>query len=745
MTALAAAIDAARRRPGVAAGLAVTLIVTCFWWPALFGGLAVLHSDAGAHGLPLMQLLTNWIWHGGAVSWSAGIYGGHPIFAEGQGGFADPLNLFFAACVTPLVGAVVSMNWFHAATMLLEGFGIVATCRVLGQGAASCVLAAVITILAPVWTMQQENVTISASLAALPWALCAAEYWAARPGAWRAAGIGASLALVVLGGYPQAAHAAVLYLAVRLALALPPGLSWRRLAAGVFIAAGVGLGLAAVQLVPLAQLVALSHRAGGVALPWRWAPDMYLRGLLFVHSAGGWNASFLGNVLAVALLPASWFAPNSRPARAHLAAVVFSVVLATEYANPLFPLLYEHDLVPGLHFFRLTQMYGVAACAGVGVLAGFAVEAMAVRRAARLAFLAGVAGSLGLAWHTGFRDMLPVVLAVLAIALTAVLAVPRFPARALTPLVAGLGVVVACVTELRPFPFLPRTLTAEPDTIKRLKAEPDWRAYRTLDSSALEGFALVDPAGSNYPASFRDMYAGFAGMSATLWGVDSLNGALALTLRRRELAEPVLNAELAGSTLAGPGNRLSDLLGVRYLAVSKACPPGTLQATVLATGPVLVCRNLVAAPRLQLFDHAVAAPSLEQALDLSAHGRALVVETTGALPALAGAAHASLVPEKLRDTEYRARVTTDAPVWLFVADADYPGWQATIDGADAPVFAAQVLGKAVLVPPGIHAVRFHYVPRAIYLGAAITGLTLLILGVAGAWPRAGRVRARHAV
>ncbi len=54
------------------------------------------------------------------------------------------------------------------------------------------------------------------------------------------------------------------------------------------------------------------------------------------------------------------------------------------------------------------------------------------------------------------------------------------------------------------------------------------------------------------------------------------------------------------------------------------------------------------------------------------------------------------------DVEYEFNVHARKPVWLFIADANYPGWQAEIDGHSTPVYSAQVLGKAVFVPSGIH-------------------------------------------
>ena len=46
--------------------------------------------------------------------------------------------------------------------------------------------------------------------------------------------------------------------------------------------------------------------------------------------------------------------------------------------------------------------------------------------------------------------------------------------------------------------------------------------------------------------------------------------------------------------------------------------------------------------------------------------------------------------------------------WLILSESAFPGWSATIDGKDAPLHTANYLFQAVLVPEGVHTVRFEY-------------------------------------
>jgi hypothetical protein len=71
----------------------------------------------------------------------------------------------------------------------------------------------------------------------------------------------------------------------------------------------------------------------------------------------------------------------------------------------------------------------------------------------------------------------------------------------------------------------------------------------------------------------------------------------------------------------------------------------------------------------------------------------------------------------------QAVISAHAPepgAWLVLADVDFPGWLADVDGTPAPIARANGLFRAVWLGPGPHRVVFRYAPRSFARGAWLT-------------------------
>jgi hypothetical protein len=114
------------------------------------------------------------------------------------------------------------------------------------------------------------------------------------------------------------------------------------------------------------------------------------------------------------------------------------------------------------------------------------------------------------------------------------------------------------------------------------------------------------------------------------------------------------------------------------------------------------------------------------------------VEGRGAEGAVvAGDADPVTVEELARVTHYapervEIEVTVEAPGYLVLTDAWYPGWEATVDSVPVPIYRADLLFRAVAVRAGNHRVVFAFRPVSLRVGAGISLAGLVGLGVVAA-------------
>src|SRR5262249_59454682 len=74
------------------------------------------------------------------------------------------------------------------------------------------------------------------------------------------------------------------------------------------------------------------------------------------------------------------------------------------------------------------------------------------------------------------------------------------------------------------------------------------------------------------------------------------------------------------------------------------------------------------------------------------------------------------------DDRLRLDVIADRPAHLVVADFYFPGWGATVDGADTPVLVADHAFRALAAPARRHALELRYRPETVRLRAPPTAL-----------------------
>jgi hypothetical protein len=204
-------------------------------------------------------------------------------------------------------------------------------------------------------------------------------------------------------------------------------------------------------------------------------------------------------------------------------------------------------------------------------------------------------------------------------------------------------------------------------------------------------------------------------------------------------------------------DRRIDLLNVKYLVLEALAPESKQFETsarflqVFNNGHVVVFENKSVMPRAFAVPAAgiEVLPDVEEQLerlrDVSFNPERSVIASE--LPPSFRTLH-DPVPSSFRSqvemtgshtNELSFHSQTSGPAVLVVSQTYYPGWKATVDEAEVPIFPVNIALTGIAIPAGDHNVRFVFQPLSFRIGAA---LTLMSLAITGGLMVAGR-RARR--
>ena len=164
-------------------------------------------------------------------------------------------------------------------------------------------------------------------------------------------------------------------------------------------------------------------------------------------------------------------------------------------------------------------------------------------------------------------------------------------------------------------------------------------------------------------------------------------------------------------------SKLADLLGLRYIATSipveeidKRIKPDDLDL-IARTADGFIYENPRAMPRV-LFANAALRSDFARILESGNWpdvdvGSTVLLETESQ-PTARRPGEARLVA--YHNTSVAIETTSPDGGWIVLNDIWQPWWFATVDGRDETVLKANVLFRAVAVPPGRHTIRFTFEP-----------------------------------
>ena len=673
--------------------------------------------------------------------WNSMNGAGAPLFANYQSSLLYPLS--WIGFILPLAQTMSVVAMLH---LFIAGWGMwrftgELKFSSLGSGVSALAFGMTAYLVARLGTYP-----VVQTAAWLPWML-----WATvrilESGRTRSAGLLAIFtALLLLAGHAQTAWYSLLLtglFALWWTLTHRP-IRWLRLAI-VAVCMALGAGVAALQLVATAELLRQSQRSGGVdfdyAMNFSYAPARILNmfapnvfgtpanGTYITGGAFFEDAVYIGLIPLIAALTAliGWLTELRRRAAEHSTVyaaapfwfliVIVAFVFALGTNSPIFPFLYRN--IPTFNLFQGPVRWHLCTVFGLSVLAGMGVTAWGRSRrrrrwAVRLTVACGAASAL------------------------AILALLFFPStiKAVTLLeqaaiaVGLLGVIGGLLTLSQP----------DPDT----RAHERWSTIVLIVVAADLIWAAwgLNPT---VPASFYQAMPPTYGQTRNYWTKDGEETVKFKQLFRfndyRTAVEKQSEVRLSELPNLNILDRVPLLNNFEPLLIGHFAEyVDLIEAT--KSKPLLQAAGVgaVYAPDLQPLDQAgtrawlVTAvcwhqdeASLKAALSNPSWKPDQQLQMLGEgncdAPEVAGGQVASL-----SDNGNLVTVHVDAAhdSWLILADTDYPGWHASVDGAETPIYRANLNFRAVQVDAGVHDVRFDYRPDWLLPGALVSAVSLLI-------------------
>lgn len=757
--------------------LALCLLVVALFEGALLGDDLLVARDLPRQFYPRNDAIGAALAAGEVPRWNPWCGHGAPWFGPRAGGVVYPGHLLFAA-----LSPGRAMAWFIALHTALALAGAWRLGRHDAPGDPTGPwLVGLAYGLGGFVTSMHWALPYLVSSAWLPWALVGARQAAAGERRGLAL-VGAAVGLCLLAAEPQGALI-VAALAATSALAHAPGA--RRLAAPLLVGAAVVVGAAAGGLTLESvrdELPRLDRGAGGWSElrfplhPLAQLVDALVPGVhghWAQHTGGFWGVRAwavsgkagdmpwcgLGvgalGLAAVAASGAAWRRPAWQEAAAW---VVLGVALAAVDAGAPLHLRYPSKwlVITALGLARLVGLgapgllrapWPPAALAAFGLPAGLLGLWVLVGGEAVEAWLDAQAP--GYVLRDEARAVTSFALlragAAALVAVWACLLARRWPGRRGRALLVG-ALALDLLTAARP-----GVLTLDGAAAPVLDAPPLVAALRARAAARGPDLALAPPRYEPKDVFYRHEFPPLAHAERDLLDRDALRPNIGYRFGVRtviafESAEPrglsLLQRDPRWKALPLlPRYALLDadvvLVDLRRDAHALGLPPGRVEV-VAPVGPqdevmaLAAVANPWCPPWAYLIDAAVGAPDLQVAatrlLDPRAGPAARVVlgpEGADQAPPIAPpgvrlAGGVRLVAFEAERVALEVAAPRDA--WLVVREAWAPDWQATVDGAPAPLARADLLFRAVRVPAGRHEVVLTHAPAWWARGLALTAL-----------------------
>ena len=771
------------RRIDVLAAAGFVAYALVFVWPVLLGRVPVasdtlylwaplsqvphapVHTaelaDSGLLFLPWTVFARDAVASGEWPLWDPYSFSGFPFAANSQSQIYYPLT--WLLWLLPLSGHIQVLSIFN---IWLAGMGTYAFARRLDVGPLPAFVAGAAFAGSGIMQLTVELWGVSSVYGWLPWILYAADraLEERHPG-WSATA-GGAVALQCVAGHIQYVAYTLFVLAVwvvwRMATRARSGglrlVTEYAIRAIAIVAAGVGV--AAVHLAPLFELSALSNRAG--VRTSSNSPPLYslLRSLMPEYfGARGVGAPLVFNDLwyaGVSVLLLAALALLLRP-RSSVWLWLGLALVAIAVAYGIGPFLYVRWL-PGLSG-MLPIRIGYVFVFALAMMSALGLEGWIRRgrsRPGRAALLllapAAIAGGCLLGAQSLRTTTADLALRALqgeqilrAAGLIAILLLLLWIGSTVRSPSWTTGAVVAGVLVLD----LATAVPGYNSFVLPGEVIPSSPALRWLQDHSANGRVLGRGVDNEQPVLVPNMQ--------SLYGIQSVAGYDSLHTRDYEDFWAAFDASVNRGGSSTPYSNVfvrpqsytstaASLLGVRYIASS--VPLTATGGLALAyDGEIRIYEQSPMLPRAFFIARAEVLDSealLGRMSSVDFDPRTTVLLNSAETPEVVdSSANAGIVPASItgvRRNSLEVAVQAPAEGWLILGDANYPGWTATVNGAQSRVYSAYLALRAVRVPAGKSNVKFTFAPSSIAWSWSVTAISLLTLAAGTAMSMRTRVR-----
>jgi len=647
-----------------------------------FGNPDFGRSDIWHLSLPLRSFFANALQHGTIPVWSKDIGTGFPVFAEGEVGMLNPINLFLYHFF-PLV---LAFNLTYVVAYLIMFLGCYLYARSIKITKLSAIFFAIIFTFSGISITQTRAIQFIQALSFLPWIFLTIENFIRTENIKWPIIFALALGLQLLTGYPQISVITLIGTGIYFVVRQFPYKSRRKAviqALHISGAIAISFIIASPQLLATWQLTQLSQKAGGLDVsklalypynpknfltffnPYLWGdprngtyPQFSANWGIFWESTGYFGiAPFLLSLLSVV------FPVDKKLKKIFWIIAIIAAILLLGKFTPFF-FIFQ---IPPLSFFRVPARFLILFVWSLTILS----------------------------------------------ALTLDIIKKRFPKLAIT-------IILISVIDIFSFAinYLPiidtKQWLAPPETVRYLKSDPSWfRVYSVVPGDEWNGMALK--------ASWKhiDQYTNFTNAlnpdQNIFWGISSVDIYNGIYPRRLDYYSGLIGS---GFTISGQdllvsssSAKLLSLSGSKYIISPRKLiePDWSLVASTSGMPTFYIYKNPNVMPHAYLTRNFKVVSSFTDLINqtIDASSSTVIIEKSINIPSDNLTVAGSVKIIQNTDEEVKIDVINPGKDSLLVlSDSYYPTWKAYIDGNLTEIYPININQRALLISQGVHQVRF---------------------------------------